>query len=488
MPLLEAGWEFGVKHDAEGKLERRTARLVVGDYWPKRRDQTVPPVSPHESLRTLLAVAVHYKMAIFKVDTVSAYRKAQINKNVFLKPPDGVDVPRDHVLELQKTFDGLGGSSPWYLLLSAKLLELGFKRTQGDQSVFARRQYADTVYVGVYADDILVMSCSAGEAQFVFDKITWALAVTGEMTGSLFTLLGLTVHRPAPDMLYISSPRRIRMLADEFGFSCDEILSDSAAYARDSGDDYGDTDACPATPFKCGTTFQTKATAAQNRHHAKRFQSYVAALRYICDAARPDIAYAVCILAAAALDPTNEHIELVKRVVRYLILTADYRLRLDGCAPGGMSLAAFSDASHVQVDRQQTATEPSHNVYGTFVMLGQCPIAWGSWRPRVVLESAHNAMTAASAAAADRACAARRLLTEMGLFCRNPGVILFEGGPAAPQSAGPPPSLETEDGARRGAGAKVRAARPCRKRPGAAAARGPGLAILQDAAGGGPGG
>jgi hypothetical protein len=53
------------------------------------------------------------------------------------------------------------------------------------------------------------------------------------------------------------------------------------------------------------------------------YQSMIGSLRYAMTATRPDIAYAVGVLSRHNHDPSNEHIVVVNRVIRYLNGTKD---------------------------------------------------------------------------------------------------------------------------------------------------------------------
>jgi len=65
------------------------------------------------------------------------------------------------------------------------------------------------------------------------------------------------------------------------------------------------------------------------------YQSMIGILMYAMTATRPDIAYAVAVLSRYNHVPSNEHVVPLKRVLRYINGTKDWRLRFEG-APGGV--------------------------------------------------------------------------------------------------------------------------------------------------------
>lgn len=344
-----------------------------------------------------------------------------------------IKIPHSYVMKFQKTVNGVWKFGDlWRVTIGLMLTKIGFTNSMaGDEGTFIKLQTPDTIYVGVYVDEIIIMSSLVKEAQSVFDKITSAFKLPGELTETSFTFLETEVHRPSPGVLYLSNPLQIEKLADEFGFSRKQLSRDySIAGVVNKKPKDKDPDVFPKTPFKPGVTFHSKVSR-ENAVHVAKFQSYVESLKYICNSSRPDIAYAVVMLVKTP-KPTNEHIELAKRVVRYLVLSADHKLKFDAEAPSSLALTAFADASHaVQHEFDPKIMGPDtivsndvlHNVYGSLIMVGRCPIIWRSMRHHYVVEHTRDAEAIAAAVTAERIRKTRTLLTEIDMQQEDATVI-----------------------------------------------------------------
>jgi hypothetical protein len=76
------------------------------------------------------------------------------------QPPGYEDKSRHHyICKLDKALYGLKQAlRAWYARLSAKLLQLGFKVSKADNSLFYFQNKEVTIYMLVYVDDIIVVS------------------------------------------------------------------------------------------------------------------------------------------------------------------------------------------------------------------------------------------------------------------------------------------------------------------------------------------
>jgi hypothetical protein len=101
----------------------------------------------------------------------------------------------------------------------------------------------------------------------------------------------------------------------------------------------------------------------------KVYHSMIGSLLYIC-ASRADIMLSVCICARFQATPKECHLRVVKRIMRYLVLTPN----LDLWYPKGshFDLIGYSDTDYTgcKVDRKSTS--------GTCQFLGRSLMSWSS--------------------------------------------------------------------------------------------------------------
>jgi len=74
------------------------------------------------------------------------------------------------------------------------------------------------------------------------------------------------------------------------------------------------------------------------------FQQIIGSLLYIMLRTRPDIAFAVTKLAQHAANPSQEHLDKAKYILRYLAGTAKYLLVFNGASDKG--LIAYTDSDY----------------------------------------------------------------------------------------------------------------------------------------------
>ncbi|CAL1399091.1 unnamed protein product [Linum trigynum] len=93
------------------------------------------------------------------MDVSNAFLHGDMDEEVYLEIPPGVDVPKDSclVFNLKKSLYGLKQASrQWFAKLTNRLLKNGLSQTPPDYSVFVSWIQGRVVVVLVYVDDILI--------------------------------------------------------------------------------------------------------------------------------------------------------------------------------------------------------------------------------------------------------------------------------------------------------------------------------------------
>eukprot|EP00253_Pinus_taeda_P025064 PITA_25064 len=85
-------WVYKTKSNAEGKIDRHKARLVVKGYKQQQGrdyDETFAPVARMETVRTVLSIATQHKWKIYQMDVKSAFLNGVLKEEVYVEqPPD----------------------------------------------------------------------------------------------------------------------------------------------------------------------------------------------------------------------------------------------------------------------------------------------------------------------------------------------------------------------------------------------------------------
>ena len=150
------------------------------------------------------------------------------------------------------------------------------------------------------------------------------------------------------------------------------------------------------------------------------YREAIGALMYLCIATRPDIAYAVTLLARFSNSPGRTHWEAVKQIFRYLVGTKHMALTY-GMTSGG--LIGYTDADGMsQPDRRA--------ISGYAFLYNGGAVSWSSKHQELVALSTTEAEYVAATHAAKEAMWIHSFLSDLfgdssptTLFCDNQSAI-----------------------------------------------------------------
>ena len=105
-------WVFRVKHNADGSVERRKARLVAQGYSQKHDvdyDETFSPVVRFESLRTVIGLSVKQGLKLHQTNVTKAFLNGDLDEEVYMRQPEGFIVEGEGYLvwKLNKSLYGI---------------------------------------------------------------------------------------------------------------------------------------------------------------------------------------------------------------------------------------------------------------------------------------------------------------------------------------------------------------------------------------------
>jgi hypothetical protein len=143
------------------------------------------------------------------------------------------------------------------------------------------------------------------------------------------------------------------------------------------------------------------------------YRCIVESLRYLVHT-RPDLAYVVGYVSRFLEWPIGEHLQAVKKVLRYITGTLEYGLRY-GWQTGIAGLVGYCDSDLIgDIDTRKSTT-------GVLFFLGKCLVSRQSLKQRVVALSSGEAEYIAATIAVTQAIWMARLLGE--LLVRLPEVV-----------------------------------------------------------------
>ncbi len=309
---------FRMKRDGNGNLIKLKARMVGKGYAQvpgKDFIQTFASVARFTTLRTLLAVVAHEGWELHQVDVVAAYLQGTLDEEIYMEVPEGVNVKgkEGFVWKLKKAIYGLKQAGrQWKATLDAAMREFGFVKSNADDCLYILIEDGKiALLVLVYVDDMAI----AGPNGIRIEKFKTDLGDKFEITdlGELKYILGIQVSRD----------RKARTISLNQTAYINQIL------AR-----FGMQDCTPvSTPLnvKHGlSASQSPKTAeelAQYLEYAKgiNYLELTGSLLYATQT-RPEMQFAVGVIAQFGGNPGIPHLEAAKRCLRYLKGTADFVL------------------------------------------------------------------------------------------------------------------------------------------------------------------
>ena len=397
-------WVFRLKVNAEGVIERYKARLVARGFSQKfgeDYDETFCPVVRHESVRTLIALAVQNNLKLHQMDITTAFLNGELKEEVYMKQPEGFIVKgqQDLVCRLKRSIYGLKQSGRcWNNTLDEELKKMGFVQSASDPCIYIASE-GEMCIVAVYVDDIIVGAKT--DERIMQIKRDLQKRFKAKDLGELHHFLGMKIiQNQNASKVWIGQP----------------------AYTQDILEKFQMTDAnTVTTPFDVNSKLKYAADDSDTVD-VELYQSAVGSLLYLSVATRPDIAFAVSNVAKYCAKPTKQHWIAVKRIMRYLKGTLNYGLCY--AASDNTQCVGFSDADFAgDIDDRKSTT-------GYMFQMSGAAISWRSKKQTCVSLSTAEAEYIALASAGQEAVWIRQLLSDMKSVPTGP-TVMFEDNQSA---------------------------------------------------------
>ncbi|KAB2625777.1 hypothetical protein D8674_017437 [Pyrus ussuriensis x Pyrus communis] len=388
-------------------LFRHKARLVARGFtqtFEVDYKETFAPVAKMNSVRVLLSVAVNKGWSMYQMDVKNAFLHGDLEEEVYMRFPSGHPQSQEPnlVCKLHKSIYGLKQSPrAWYARLSTVLHSIGFKRSNADSSLFVRTRAASKLVVLIYVDDLIITGDNAAEITTLKQSLQQQFAVKD--LGVLKYFLGI-----------------------EMAYSYKGLFLNQRKYVVDLLKDANMSDAQPAlTPLDSKLKLDLGGTPLSD---ISLYQRLVGKLIYLT-ITRPDISHSVSIASQFMHSPTIEHLNLVKRILRYLKGSVGRGILM--AKNDNTQIMGYCDADWAgnAIDRKSTTG------YCTFV--GGNLVMWKSKKQTVIARSSAEAEYRAMASTACELIWLKGLLCDLGVFTAQP-MTLFCDNQAAMHIASNP--------------------------------------------------
>ncbi|KAB2615107.1 hypothetical protein D8674_021695 [Pyrus ussuriensis x Pyrus communis] len=380
-------------------VARGFTQTFVVDY-----KETFAPVAKMNSVRVLLSVAVNKGWSMYQMDVKNAFLHGDLEEEVYMRLPPGHPQSQDPdlVCKLHKSIYGLKQSPrAWYAKLSSVLYSVGFKMNGVDSLLFIHTEAGGKLVVLIYVDDLIITGDNATEISKLKQSLQQRFAIK--------------------DLGVLKYFLKIEMASSRKG-----LFLNQWKYVMDLLKDANMSDAKPAiTPLDSKLKLNLGGTPLSD---INSYQRLVGKLIYLM-ITRPNISYAVTIASQFMHSPTIEHLNLVKRILRYLrgsvgrgiLMTKNDHTHIMGYCDG--------DWAGNAIDRKSTS--------GHCTFVGGNLVTWKSKKQTVIARSSAEAEYRAMASTVCELIWLKGLLCDLGfpttfpmsLFCDNQAAMHIASNP-----------------------------------------------------------
>jgi len=208
--------------------------------------------------------------------------------------------------------------------------------------MYQRGKDSYAMLVGVYIDDLVITSAKDDEVDAFKEEMKAAFQM----------------RDVAPLSFYLG----IEVLQDDSSISLHQT-----AYAKRIVELGGLTECNTSLTLMEGRLKLSRNSTAEEVD-ATEYQRLVGSLRYLTHT-RSDLAFAVGYVSRFMQRPAAEHLQAVKRIIRYVAGTLDYGLHYPRC-PSTVHFIGYSDSDHAgDIDTSKSTS-------GTMFFLGKCLVSW----------------------------------------------------------------------------------------------------------------
>eukprot|EP00253_Pinus_taeda_P018932 PITA_18932 len=364
--VIGVKWIYKAKSNAEGKIERHKARLVVKWYnqqYGRDYEETFAPVA---------------RMETIYVEQPLGYEKKGEEHKVY---------------KLKKALYGLKQApGAWYSRIDSYLLDNEFDKCEGESTVYIKEKDGKILIVVLYVDDVIFTS---NDDQLI-KNFKSVMKEEFEMTDMGFLRYFLRIEVDQNEKgIFISQARYVNQVLSRFNMQ-----------------------ECKATITPTVMGLKLSREDSSKDFDPSLYKSIVGSLMYLT-ATRPDIMYAVSLISRFMERPKEAHWQAVKRILRYVKGTKMFGILYNVSEHSHLVGYTDSDWAGSVDDRKSTSGYVFH--------MGSGAISWDSKTQSIVALSTAEAEYVAAIAAACQAVWMRRMLRSLGqeqtkatvIFCDN---------------------------------------------------------------------
>lgn len=338
------------------------------------------------------------------MDVTTAYLHGELEEEIYVIPPSEFleEAEKGKVWRLKKSIYGLKQSGRcWNKNLHDKLIGIGFLQSKADPCVYIIRNNTFFLVIAIYVDDFILFY----NDQVLTTQIKEKLKESFEMKdlGAIKRCLGMEIIRDRVN-------RKISIY--------------QKSYAEQIMKKFNMDNAKPINnPLEPGLEFTEHERGEEDKCKNIPYQEAIGSLLYLSQVSRPDITFAD-LLSRYNNNYRNVHWNAVKRLLRYIKGTVDYKLTFS--RDGGDNLNVYCDADWGNKINER------YSVTGYCFLIQGGAIIWNSKKQKTVALSSCEAEYMSISSTLQELLWIRNLISEINpsvvsgptkLFCDNIGAL-----------------------------------------------------------------
>ena len=402
------------KYAADGSKQKKKARLCAQGFSQQQGkdfEETYAPVASPLSIRIMLCLTALWTFTLRQYDVTSAYLHSKLSETLLARIPRGLGVKngklvissnsrcKDHLLLLRKSIYGLKQSGRnWFALLSSLLLKFGYSQSKFDEAFFFIPNKSLIVCI---VDDMLASFADPRFATSLEDFLTSNnIALKVKKQPDYFS--GCNIYTTTQGIMF----NQCKSISD--------IIEDFDMHSANP------------RPYPHHGSFLNDVVSSDATVNMNfPYRHAIGSLTWIL-LSRPDINMTVNVLSRFVNAPTNQHVNAVKQVVRYLKGTPNLSLLFKyGHSHDTVDLKLFVDSDFAGDISSRRSR------YGFILMLNGAPISWTSTLQKSIAISTSDAEFFAMCEASYVLLKAIQLIKDLGckfrdiptMFCDNTSAI-----------------------------------------------------------------
>jgi hypothetical protein len=379
---ITSKWVFKMKNSPNGKYDTYKARLCArGFSQVKEVDyfETFAPTTRYDSIRILLSVAAFKNYEILQFDVKTAFLYGELKEDIYMEIPEGLNISEKKICKLNKSLYGLKQAARiWNKTFSDFLKNYGFMQCDSDNCVFITEYNSVKVLLVLYVDDGLIMSKCKNTLQIILNSLKQNFDIK---ICKLDCFVGMQIENTV-DHISVKQTNYINQILQKFCMSSAKFVS---------------------TPSDINVVL--RENHSENTVCNFPYREAVGSLLFLSSVSRPDISYAVNVVSRFINNFNHDHVNAVKRIMRYLMNTKNYGILYK---KSKFSINGYSDSDYAgDIDSRRSTT-------GYLFTINGGPITWSSRKQKTVALSTTEAEYMAACEASKEILWIKQFLLDIG--------------------------------------------------------------------------